>query len=190
MVLCETEVISGPFFHISSHILQSVPQNVLKCNLIVITVAMPLSNSIEVFVWVVYCGFPTKNIIFIIFNGSIGFFRAVALKPKLCNLRLYFSCNNILQQKIISRHRKQFCTLRALAQGLLRVTCVFLATFVVNILHGTSGRPAALNRLKTYFLPYMVKPKPLWNHMPPVRRVHATTLNPYGIVTGKKHFDQ
>ena len=53
MVLCETEVISGQFFHKNSYILQNMPQNVLKCNWIVITVAMPLLDSIEVFVWVV-----------------------------------------------------------------------------------------------------------------------------------------
>ena len=50
MVLCETEVISGHFFHKNSHILQKLPQNVLKCIWIVITVAMPLLNSTEVFV--------------------------------------------------------------------------------------------------------------------------------------------
>ena len=76
------------FFHKNSHILQNVPQNVLKCNWIVITVAMPLLSSIEVFVSVVYCGFPTKNRIFIIFDGSTAIFRAVVLKPNLCNLRL------------------------------------------------------------------------------------------------------
>ena len=91
MVLCETIVNSGRFFHKNSHILQNVPQNLLKCDLIVITVAMPLLDSVEVFVWVLYCGFPTKNIFFIIFDGSTAFFRAVALKPNLCNLRLYFS---------------------------------------------------------------------------------------------------
>ena len=65
-----------PFFFIkNSPILQNMPQNVPKCNYIVITVAMPLLNSIEVFVWVVYCGFTTKNIFFfIIFDGSIAFF--------------------------------------------------------------------------------------------------------------------
>ena len=78
------------FFHKNSHILQKVSQNVLKCNWIVITVAMPLLNIIEVFVWVVYCGFAAKNIIFIIFHGSTAFFRAVALKPNLCNLKTLF----------------------------------------------------------------------------------------------------
>ena len=38
------------FFHKNSHILQNLPLNVLKCNWIVIAVAMALSNSIEVFV--------------------------------------------------------------------------------------------------------------------------------------------
>ena len=37
----------------NSHILQNVPQNVLKCDWIVITVAMPLLNIIDLFVWVV-----------------------------------------------------------------------------------------------------------------------------------------
>ena len=40
MVLCETEVISGQFFHKNSHILQNMPQNVLKCNCIVIGYAI------------------------------------------------------------------------------------------------------------------------------------------------------
>ena len=107
------------FFHKSSHMLQNVPQNVLKCNWIVVIMAMPLSNSIGVLVWVVDCWFPTKNIIFIIFDGSTALFRAVPLNPNLCNLRLYFQmCNNILQKKIRLRRRKQFCTLRALVQGL------------------------------------------------------------------------
>ena len=81
MVLCKMEVISGRIFHKNSPILLNVSQNVLKCNWIVIKVAMPLLNSIEVFVSVVYCGFPSKSIIFIIFDGSTAFFRAVALKP-------------------------------------------------------------------------------------------------------------
>ena len=51
MVLCETEVISGRFFHKNNHILQNVPQNVLKCNWIVITGAMSLSNSIDLCVF-------------------------------------------------------------------------------------------------------------------------------------------
>ena len=50
MVLCEKEVISGRFFHKNNHILQNVPQNVIKCDWIVIAVAMPLLDSIEVFV--------------------------------------------------------------------------------------------------------------------------------------------
>ena len=91
MVLCKTVVISGRFLHKNSHILQHVPQNVLKYSWIVITVAIPLLNSNEVFVWVVYWGFLTKNIIFVICNGSTAFFRAVALQPNLWNLRLYFS---------------------------------------------------------------------------------------------------
>ena len=78
------------FFHKNSHILPNVPQKVLKRNWIVITVAMPFSNSIEVFVLVVYRGFPTKSMIFFIFNGATAFVRAVALKPNLCNLRIYF----------------------------------------------------------------------------------------------------
>ena len=80
-----------PIFHKNSHILQNVSQNLLNCSWIVITVTMPLLNSIEVFVWVVYWGFLTKNIFFIIFGGSTAYFRAVALKPNLWNLRLYFS---------------------------------------------------------------------------------------------------
>ena len=58
IVLSETEVISGRCFHKNSPILQNVPQNVLKCNWIVITVPIPRSNNIEVFL-VVYFGFPT-----------------------------------------------------------------------------------------------------------------------------------
>ena len=59
MVLWETEVISGRLFNKNSHILKIVLQNVIKCNWIVIIVAMPLLNSIEVFAWVVY--FPPKT---------------------------------------------------------------------------------------------------------------------------------
>ena len=48
-----------PFFflHKNSHVLPKGPQSVLKCNLIVITVAMPLLNSTELFACV---DFPPK----------------------------------------------------------------------------------------------------------------------------------
>ena len=36
--------------HKNRHVLQNVPQNVLKCILVVITMPMPLSNSTEMFV--------------------------------------------------------------------------------------------------------------------------------------------
>ena len=84
IILIIDEHINGPlrkggnfrpiFFHKKSHILQNVPQHVLKFIWIVITVTMPVLNSIEVFVWVVYCGFLTKNIILIIFDESTAFF--------------------------------------------------------------------------------------------------------------------
>ena len=74
MILYEADVISGRFFHKICHILQNIPKNMLTCNWIVITMAMLLSNNTEVFVSVVYYGFPTKNKIFIIFDGSTAFF--------------------------------------------------------------------------------------------------------------------
>ena len=50
MVLAKRKKFQADFFHKNSHILQDVPKNVLKCTWIVITVAMPLSNSFEVLV--------------------------------------------------------------------------------------------------------------------------------------------
>ena len=62
----------------------------LKCNWSVITVAMPLSNSNEVFVGVVYCGFPTISIIFILFDGSTMFFSRCGTLAKFVQLKTLF----------------------------------------------------------------------------------------------------
>ena len=100
MFICETGVISGRFCHKNGHILHNVPQNVLNWNWLVITVAMPLLNSIEVFVWVVYCGFPTKNIFFSIFDGSTAFFSRCGTQAKFVQLQtLFFRCVTIFYNK-------------------------------------------------------------------------------------------
>ena len=75
MVLCEAEEISGRFFFSTKQsYFSKCAQNVLQFNWIVITVAMSFLNTIEVFVRVVYCGFSTKSIIFIIFDGLTAVF--------------------------------------------------------------------------------------------------------------------
>ena len=92
MVFCETEGISGRFLYKNSHILQNVPQNLLKCNFIVITAAMPLLNSTEVFVWVVY--FPPKP--HFISMGRLRFFALWHLSQFVQLRALFFRCVAIL----------------------------------------------------------------------------------------------
>ena len=52
-----------PIFSWKQPYSQNVPQNVLKCSWILITVPIPLLNRTEVFVWVVYSWFPTTCIL-------------------------------------------------------------------------------------------------------------------------------
>ena len=69
----------------------------------------------EVWYKIVRCP-PLTEIYIIVF-----FFALWHLSQICATLHFIFQmCNNILQQKIILRRRKQFCTLRAQAQGLLR----------------------------------------------------------------------
>ena len=95
----------------------------------------PLLNEIEVFVRVVYCGFPTKSIIFNYFFFTLWNLSQIGATEDFT----FQMCNNILQKKIIFRHRKQFCTLMVLAKGLpvkQRIFCGATTTFIEHFSGG------------------------------------------------------